>query len=45
MAQRLHARRVDHVAWPLRAADGIHAAIGYGFRPSRVRETTARSAE
>ncbi len=36
MAQRRHARRVDHVAWPQRAADGIYAAIGYGFRPSRV---------
>ena len=36
MAQRRHARRVDHVAWPRRAADGIYASIGYGFRPSRV---------
>ena len=38
MAQRRHARRVDrsNAAWPRRAADGIYAAIGYGYRPSRV---------
>ena len=38
MAQRRHARRVDrsNAAWPRRAAEGIYAAIGYGYRPSRV---------
>jgi hypothetical protein len=38
MAQRRHAARVDrpNAIWPRRAVDAIYAAIGYGYRPTRV---------
>jgi hypothetical protein len=38
MAQRRHAARVDrsNAIWPRRAVDTIYAAIGYGYRPTRV---------
>jgi hypothetical protein len=38
MAQRRHAARVDrsNEIWPRRAVDAIYAAIGYGYRPTRV---------
>ena len=38
MAQRRHAGRVDrsNAIWPRRAGHAIYAAIGYGYRPTRV---------
>jgi hypothetical protein len=38
MAQRRHAARIDrpNAIWPRRAVDAIYAAIGYGYRPTRV---------
>ena len=34
----VHAARVDrsNAVWPRRAVDAIYAAIGYGYRPTRV---------
>ncbi len=38
MAQRRHAGRVDrsNAIWPRRVGHAIYAAIGYGYRPTRV---------
>jgi hypothetical protein len=38
IAEHRHANRVNHAgaAWPVRVADTLYSAVGYGYRPSRV---------
>jgi hypothetical protein len=38
IAERRHAYGVNHAgaAWPTRVFDALYAAVGYGYRPSRV---------